>query len=191
MSQNLAVATAFLLALSPAVPAGPMTSEPHCLHRVAEGDPPAQGAMPHETMPAAAATYRLGALTIESPWSRASVGGAGAGGAFMTIRNAGDRDDRLVLVESDVAGRIELHRTVMEGGVMRMRPVDGGIEIPAGGMAELRPGSFHVMLMGLAAPLEEGGRFPVTLGFEHAGTITVEVAVRAAGAMDAGMPHDR
>jgi len=56
-------------------------------------------------------------------------------------------------------------------------------------MAELQPGGFHVMLMGLTGPLEEGGHFPVTLTFERAGTVTVDVAVQAAGAMDAGMHH--
>lgn len=134
-------------------------------------------------------TYRLGDLAVESPWSRATAKGGRVGGAFFTIRNAGHRDDRLVAVDSDVAARVELHMTAMEDGVMRMRHVEDGIEVPAGGMAELQPGGFHVMLMGLTGPLEEGSRFPVTLTFEQAGTITIDVAVKAAGAMDAGMHH--
>ncbi len=65
-----------------------------------------------------------------------------------------------------------------------------GIEVPAGGMAELKPGGFHVMFMGLKQPLEEGGSFPVTLVFERAGTVTVDVTVGAAGAMEGGTQHN-
>lgn len=134
------------------------------------------------------AMHRIGELMVESPWARATARGARIGGAFLTIRNAGQLGDRLIAVESEVAARVELHLTATVDGVMRMRRVVDGIEVPAGGMAELKPGSFHIMMMGLAAPLEEGGSFPVTLTFERAGSVTVDVPVRAAGAMDAGMP---
>lgn len=152
------------------------------------------GAMDHGAMAgdmaAGDGTYPVGDLVVESPWSRASAGGAGAGGAFMMIRNGGQQGDRLIGAESDVAARVQLHRTVMQDGVMRMRHAEDGVEVPAGGMAELKPGGFHVMLMGLKQPLEEGSSFPVTLIFERAGTVTVDVPVMAAGAMEAGMKHD-
>ncbi len=131
--------------------------------------------------------YPVGALVVDAPWSRASAGRTG--GAFMTIRNGGDRGDRLIAAESGVAARVQVHRTVMEDGVMRMRHAEDGVEVPAGGVAELKPGGFHVMLMGLAQPLQEGSSFPVTLTFERAGRVTVDVQVRAAGAMDAGIRH--
>ena len=70
----------------------------------------------------------------------------------------------------------------MADGIMKMRPVEGGIAVPAEGMAELKPGGLHVMLLGLAAPLAEGATIPVTLTFEKAGAITVEVPVMKAGA---------
>ncbi len=126
-------------------------------------------------------SYQVGDLVVEAPWSRASPGGAG--GAFMVIHNAGRQSDRLISAASDMAARVEVHLTVMQDGVMRMRHAEDGVEVPAGGMAELKPGGFHVMLMGLTHPLEEGSSFPVTLVFEKAGEVTVDVQVRAAGAM--------
>ena len=104
------------------------------------------------------------------------------GGAFMTIRNTGHADDRLVAAASPAAARAELHTHIMADGIMKMRPVEGGIAVPAEGMAELKPGGLHVMLLGLAAPLAEGATIPVTLTFEKAGAITVEVPVMKAGA---------
>ena len=133
-------------------------------------------------------SYQLGHLTVETPWSRATS--ARAGGVFMMIHNGGHHGDRLIGADADLAGRVEIHMTIMEDGVMRMRHADDGVEVPADGMAELKPGGFHVMLMGLTQPLVEGESFPVTLIFEQAGEVTVEVPVRAAGAMDAGMHHN-
>ncbi len=134
--------------------------------------------------------YSVGDLVVQFPWSRASAGGAGAGGAFMMIRNDGHHGDRLIGADSDIAARVQVHMTVMQDGVMRMRHAEDGVEVPAGGVAELKPGGFHVMLMGLKQPLEEGGTFPVTLVFERAGEITVDVQIREAGAMNAGMHHN-
>ena len=145
------------------------------------------GAMSHDAM-TGDGTYQVGELTVETPWSRATS--ARAGGVFMMIHNGGHHGDRLIGAESDLAGRVEVHMTIMEDGVMRMRHMEDGIEVPAGGMAELKPGGFHVMLMGLTQPLAEGESFPLTLIFDEAGEVTVDVPVRAAGAMDAGMHHN-
>ncbi len=145
-------------------------------------------AMQHDTMPEGA-MHQLGDLMVEGPWARATSQGARVGGAFLTVRNTGHHGDRLIAIESDVAARVQLHMTLMEDGVMKMRHVEDGIEVPAGGMAELMPGGFHIMMMGLNAPLEEGASFPVTLTFKRAGSITIDVPVRAAGAMDGKMTH--
>ena len=124
------------------------------------------------------ASFALGNLVVESPWARESVTPTGA--AYLTVRNGGDRDDRLIGVASAVADRAELHGSAMEGGVMKMRPVEA-VVVPAHGEAALEPGGLHVMLMGLKGRLEEGGSFALTLEFEHAGTIEVMVTIEDIG----------
>lgn len=136
----------------------------------------------------AAAETRLGALTISEPWARASIGMAKAGAVFLTIHNDGPTD-RLVAAATDVAGTVELHTHIMDGEIMRMRRVEGGIEITGGTETILTPGGLHVMLIGLTAPLAEGDSFPLTLTFETAGTITVDVAVKSMSAMGHGHGH--
>ena len=123
-----------------------------------------------------AGAHRLGPLTVEAPWARIRPG-AKAGAAYLRIVNAGAEDDRLIGVSSPVAGRVELHSHRMRDGVMRMRRIEA-VRVSAGKSAELKPGGDHVMLIGLAAPLTEGGTFPLTLIFEKAGEIAVPVAVR-------------
>ncbi len=125
-----------------------------------------------------------GKLMIDDPWARATPGRAPNGAAFLTIRNMGEAD-RLVAAASTVSARTELHSTQMDGGVMKMRHVEA-IEVPAGGMAELKPGGYHVMLMGLKQPLKEGEAFDLTLRFAGGAEITVNVPVRAIGAMGGG-----
>jgi copper(I)-binding protein len=123
---------------------------------------------------------RLGAIVIGQPWSRAA--GANANGAaYMTLRNAGDRPDRLVAASTPAARRVELHTHIREGEVMRMRPVND-ILVPAGQTVQLRPGGLHIMLIGLTEPLAQGGRLPLTLRFAEAGEVTVQVEIQAAGA---------
>ena len=127
--------------------------------------------------------YKLGNLHIDHPFARATAGPARAGAAYLRIENAGD-NDRLIAASSDRAGKVELHSMEMTDGVMRMREVEGGVPVPANGNVALEPGGLHIMLMGLTQPLVEGERFPMTLTFEKAGTIEVEIAVEgvAAGA---------
>lgn len=133
--------------------------------------------------PALAHDYEIGGLKIDHPWARATVGAVG--GAFLSVENAGAAGDRLLRAASPVAATVELHTHMMENNVMRMREVDG-IDVPAGGKAELKPGGFHIMLMGLKHPLKEGEKFPLTLTFEKAGSIDVEVTVDKPGAQGAG-----
>ncbi|MBR0680799.1 copper chaperone PCu(A)C [Roseomonas eburnea] len=136
------------------------------------------------TLPALAHDYTAGDIAIGNPWTRAaSANGNGAG--FMTLRNRGTQPDRLLSAASPAARVVELHTHVREGDVMRMRPV-ADIPVPAGGMAELRPGGLHVMLIGLTAPLQQGARVPLTLRFERAGDVQVELTVESAGARGPG-----
>jgi copper(I)-binding protein len=126
-------------------------------------------------------SYVLGDLKIDHPWARASAGAAAAGAAYMQISTRGAAADRLVGAATPVAGKAELHTHIVEGDIMRMRPVEF-IAIEPGQAVELKPGGLHVMLIGLKAPLKEGERFPLTLTFAGAGTVTVEVAVESVAA---------
>ncbi|RED48046.1 copper chaperone PCu(A)C [Aestuariispira insulae] len=122
---------------------------------------------------------KLGDLMIEEAWARASATKqAKAGGAYLTIHNKGD-DDKLIRASSDVAKKVELHTHQMVGdGVMKMTEV-AFVPVPSGGMAELKPGSYHVMFMGLKQPFVEGEMFDLTLTFEKAGETTVQVMVKS------------
>lgn len=126
---------------------------------------------------AAATTAAMAQPKVEAAWSRPTVQGQKAGGSFLRIESP--TADRLVGGSSPVAGRVELHTMKMEGDVMRMREVDG-IEVPAGQAVALQPGGLHLMLMDLKSPLKAGDRFPLTLKFEKAGEVPVQVEVRAA-----------
>lgn len=133
---------------------------------------------------ASAQEYHLGSLTIEHPWARASAGDNGS--AYMTISNSGTAPDQLIAVTSPAADKVELHTHIKEGEVMKMRPVQA-IDVKAGEHAVLEPGGLHIMLIGLKEPLKEGEKFPLTLTFEKAGSVAVEVAVQSVGA-SAPMP---
>jgi copper(I)-binding protein len=131
---------------------------------------------------AAARDYKLGALEIGQPWARATPPSAPAGGGFLKITNTGSTPDRLVSASSPAAELVQVHEMKMDGNVMRMREVEKGLEIPAGGSVTLAPGGFHLMMMGLKGPLKQGASVPVTLVFEKAGRVEVEMTVEAVGA---------
>lgn len=133
-------------------------------------------------MGAQAMDHRHGKLEIEHPWSRATPAGAAVAGGYLVIRNHGSEPDRLVGGEAAFAGRIEIHEMAMQDGVMRMRALLDGLEIPAGGEVELQPGGYHVMFMQLREPLAEGELRGVTLVFEQAGPVEVPFRVEAMGA---------
>jgi copper(I)-binding protein len=135
------------------------------------------------TQPPAAET-RAGAILVTQPWSRAAMRG-GSGAAFLTLRNTGTAPDRLLGASTPAAGKVELHSMVRDGDVMRMRE-QPAIDLPPGQEVVLRPGGLHIMMLGLAQPLDRGATLPLTLRFEQAGEVTIQVAVQAAGA--AGMP---
>ncbi|MEQ9812977.1 MAG: copper chaperone PCu(A)C [Azospirillaceae bacterium] len=131
---------------------------------------------------AAAHDYQIGDLAIAHPWSRATAPRVPNGVVYMAITNNGASADRLLGAAGDAAERMELHTHNMVDGVMQMRPVEGGIELPPGETVHLEPHGLHVMLMGLAAPLVEGERITVILTFEAAGEIAVEAAIEGPGA---------
>ena len=128
----------------------------------------------------------LGPLVIAGGFSRATLPNAPVGGGFMTITNTGDQDDTLVAASSAVAGRVEIHEMKMQGDVMEMRHLEGGLPIPARQTVTLKPGGYHLMFMGLQQPLVQGTRISVTLTFAKAGTVDVPLVV---GPINAGAMH--
>jgi protein SCO1 len=131
---------------------------------------------------AAAQQYKAGSIVIEQPWIRATAGGAKVAGGYMTITNTGSEPDHLVDGELQQAGRVEIHEMKMDGNVMRMRAIQGGLEIKPGEKVQLNPDGFHVMFMELRAPLKEGDRVKGRLRFEKAGSVDVEYRVESIGA---------
>ena len=133
-----------------------------------------------------AAEYKAGSLAISDPWSRATPKGSSVAAGYMTIKNSGSTPDRLISGSSDVAPKFEVHEMKMEDGIAKMRPVKGGLEIKPGETVELKPGSFHVMFVGLKKPLGAGDQFKATLVFEKAGSVNIDYDVRAMGSQPGG-----
>ncbi len=135
-------------------------------------------------------------VAIEGVWARPAKTDAAMGATsaiYFTLHNAGDADDALVGARAEaVAGKTEVHETVMDAsGAMKMQPAPR-VDIPAGGSVEFRPGGLHVMLMDLKEDLAEGDTFQVTLTFEKSGEKTVDVPVKAQPAsdpMESGKSH--
>ena len=143
--------------------------------------------------PVFAQEIKVGDLTIEQPWARATPKGAAVGAGYLEIRNAGASSDRLTGGSADFAG-VEIHQMSMADGVMKMRQAKDGLEIPAHGAVKLAPSGYHLMFTGLKQALVKGQTVKATLTFEHAGAVTVEFPVQgigasgpAAGAKDDGM----
>ncbi len=132
--------------------------------------------------------YQLGDLTIGHPWARPTANKLGA--AYLTVKNGGAETDTLLSASSPDAEKVQIHEHVHDAnGVMRMRPVEGGLKIPAGETVELKPGGYHIMLIGLTHNLEEGQRIPLKLSFEHSGQMDVEVKIEKTPSAEGGM-HD-
>jgi len=130
---------------------------------------------------ACAADVEVGGLAIHNPSAKQSPKGADVGAAFMVIENKGAAD-RLVAATAENADHVEIHEMAMNNGVMTMREMPGGLEIPAGGKVELKPGSYHLMLMGLKQPIAAGATIKGTLTFARAGKTAVEFVTPAAAA---------
>ena len=144
--------------------------------------------------PASAHDYKLGSLEIATPWTRATPATAKSGGGFMTISNKGTTPDRLISARSPASLKVEIHEMKMDGNVMHMRAVPA-LDLPKGQAVQLKPGSYHLMLMDLKQPLAKDTTVPITLKVELANKRVVEQKVEAkvrdltAGNMPA-MNHD-
>jgi len=131
---------------------------------------------------AGAADYTVGPMRITQAWARATPKGASAGAAYMTVTNTGSEPDRVSCVSSEASKLCQIHEMTAEGAVMKMRPVEGGLEIKPGQTVILKPGSFHMMLLGLTQPLQAGNVVRATLKFDKAGTVAVDYPIAAIGA---------
>ena len=129
-----------------------------------------------------ASEFKVGAITIEAPWSRATPGGAKVAAGYLSIKNDAATPDRLVSVTADIAGRAGIHQMSMADGMMKMRELTDGLPIPAQGSVVLDPASYHLMFLDLKKPLKEGETFQATLNFEKAGNVSVTFEVRVMGA---------
>lgn len=129
------------------------------------------------------------AVKVEQPWARPTVQGQQGGGGFLRIVG-GAAPDKLLGASSEIAGRVEVHTMEMKGNVMHMREI-GSLDVPAGKTVELKPGGLHLMFMDLKTPLANGSSFPLTLRFEKAGEVKVNVQVqsRAPAGSSAGQDH--
>lgn len=136
---------------------------------------------------AAVSTAGESSVAIDNGWARASPPGAANGAAFLTLVNRGAKDNALVGAESGAASTVELHSHVMADGVARMRQVSE-IPVRAGGRVELRPGGLHIMLIGLKAPLADGGELALTLKFADGSQRHVALPIRR-GEADGQMRH--
>ncbi|HTW50978.1 MAG TPA: copper chaperone PCu(A)C [Stellaceae bacterium] len=119
-------------------------------------------------------------VQITNAWARATPGGAQTAAAYVTVESTAG--DRLTGVSTPAAQKAEIHEMSMVGNVMKMRQV-AGIDLPAGKAVTLKPGGYHIMLTGLAKPLQEGQTFPLTLDFAKAGARQITVSVEKIGAM--------
>lgn len=134
--------------------------------------------------------YTAGNLEIHHPASRATLPGQPVGGGFLSITNKGTDADRLVSITApDISDDVQIHEMAVNDGVMTMRALKDGVEIPAGETVELKSGGLHVMFMAIKHPLKEGEKIKATLNFEKAGAVEVEFNVEAAKPADAAA-HD-
>ena len=121
-------------------------------------------------------------IVVEQPWARATPAGAPTGAAYATLVNKSNAGDQLTAASSDVAATVQIHQMSVVKGVMEMHQLADGLAIPAGASVTLKPGSYHVMLIGLKKPLIAGETLPLTLTFANAGNISVTVPIKPVGA---------
>jgi periplasmic copper chaperone A len=135
---------------------------------------------------AQAADYNVGSIHITELWARATPKGASTGAAYMTITNNGTAPDRVSCVSSDASAECQIHVMTMENGVMKMRPVEHGLEIKPGETVTFKPSSLHLMLVKLEHPLDQGATVKAKLKFDNAGIVDIEYPIAAIGAAAPG-----
>lgn len=128
--------------------------------------------------PAAASSYRLGALQIDHPWIRATAPGAPTAAGYMAVVNSGGASDRLLGGSTRAAQGLSVHQSMQMNGMSHMMAVDA-LAVPARGSVTLKPGGYHLMLTGLKGPLVVGQIVPVTLRFEKAGSVQLDFVVES------------
>lgn len=134
--------------------------------------------------------FTAGDMHIIHPWSRALPPVAPTGAAYLVLENKGEQTDRLISATSPIARRVELHEHIHQDGLMKMQQIDS-VEIAPGAEVEFKPGGHHFMLFDLQQPLTDGSSYPMTLNFEHAGKVDVEVKVTGeAAAAPSSADHD-
>ncbi len=126
-----------------------------------------------------------GGIRVDQVWARATPGLVKTGVIYLSVTNTGTTPDSLLAASTPVAEKAELHEMTMTNGVMAMRPVPS-LAIAPGKTIVLHPDGYHIMLLGLKAPLKEGATVPLTLTFAHAGERHVTAAVAKVGAMHPG-----
>ena len=124
------------------------------------------------------------AVQVDGVWARPSIGNTGKSAAYFIINNKSARGDVLTAAKGTVSKRIELHTHIKDGDVMRMRVVEGGVKVPANSTVKFKPGGLHVMLIDLTSKLKVGDSFPLTLVFQEAGEVKINVPVKKMGSAD-------
>jgi copper(I)-binding protein len=125
--------------------------------------------------------YVAGDIEIDHPWTRATPTGAQTAAGYATITNRGQEPDRLIGGKAAGAEAVEVHEMSMQDGVMRMRQLEKGLEIAPGETIKLKPGSYHLMMIGLKQPYQEGEAVKGSMTFEKAGTVDIEFVVEGMG----------
>lgn len=132
--------------------------------------------------PLAAQGFNASPVKVADAWARETAPGQTVGGAYLTLTNTGKQADRLLSITSPAAGEVQLHTMSMDGGVMRMRQITGGLPIAPGSVVALKPGGNHIMFIGLKTPFKRGAVIPAELRFERAGRVKVSFKVQPVGA---------
>jgi periplasmic copper chaperone A len=140
------------------------------------GGAPAPLTVSNTVVPTAATAVGSAAISVSGAWLRMPATMDTPAAGYLVVRNSGS-DDRLMGAATDLATQVEMHQTTMSGGMMQMAPVKF-ITIPAGGQAELKPGGYHLMLIGLKRTLKTGEQATLNLTFERAGLLFVAAQVR-------------
>jgi copper(I)-binding protein len=142
----------------------------------------AAGAVSGHALAAPPEPVTAGELEITGYWAKTMLPGQPSGGGYFTVTNKGGEPDRLMSVSSRAAGMVELHKMEVVNDVMTMRPIEGPLEIPAGGSVELKPGGTHLMFMHVSEPFKQGATVAVTLEFVRAGKVDIALPVKKSAA---------
>jgi len=143
------------------------------------------------SLPALAQDHKGGDVTLSHPWVRIMPAAAENGAGYVTITNKGDTDNRLTGASSPFAEIVEIHEMSMDNGIMRMRPLENGLDIPAGESVALAPGGVHIMFKRVTTPFAADTKVPVTLTFMHGGPVEIMFPAKKRGdSMDSDHSHN-